>query len=89
MKRAIFPKRAERSDKLNALLDVGLGYLQLGQAGRLFRRRSAARQAGMNSPRKQPSYVYILDEPQRFAFRRHRKLLQVLMKLRDSGNTSS
>jgi len=78
------------SDKLNALLDVGLGYLELGQAattlsgGEAQRVKLAAELAKKATGRT----VYILDEPTtglHFAY--IEKLLQVLMKLRDAGNT--
>jgi excinuclease ABC subunit A len=78
------------SDKLNALLDVGLGYLQLGQSGTTLsggeaqRVKLAAELAKKGTGRT----VYILDEPTTgLHFADIEKLLQVLMKIRDAGNT--
>ncbi len=77
-------------DKLLALEDVGLGYVRLGQSattlsgGEAQRIKLAAELARKATGRT----VYILDEPTTgLHFADIHKLLEVLMKLRDSGNT--
>jgi len=78
------------SDRLVAMLDVGLGYLRLGQAattlsgGEAQRVKLAAELAKKATGRT----IYVLDEPTTgLHFADIEKLLQVLMKLRDAGNT--
>ena len=78
------------SEKLNALLDVGLGYLRLGQAGTTLSGGEAQRVklATELAKRATGRTVYILDEPTTgLHFADIEKLLQVLMKLRNAGNT--
>ena len=77
-------------DKLIALEDVGLGYVRLGQSattlsgGEAQRVKLAAELAKKATGRT----VYILDEPTTgLHFADIHKLLEVLLKLRDSGNT--
>ena len=77
-------------DKLIALEDVGLGYVRLGQAattlsgGEAQRVKLAAELAKKATGRT----VYILDEPTTgLHFADIHKLLEVLLKLRDAGNT--
>ena len=78
------------SEKLNSLLDVGLGYLRLGQAGTTLSGGEAQRVklATELAKRATGRTVYILDEPTTgLHFADIEKLLHVLMKLRNAGNT--
>jgi excinuclease ABC subunit A len=78
------------AEKLNSLLDVGLGYLRLGQAGTTLSGGEAQRVKLATELAKKATgrTVYILDEPTTgLHFADIEKLLQVLMKLRNAGNT--
>jgi excinuclease ABC subunit A len=76
--------------KLQTLLDVGLGYLQLGQnattlsggeAQRVKLARELAKRSGGRS-------LYVLDEPTTgLHFHDVAQLIRVLQRLRDEGNT--
>jgi excinuclease ABC subunit A len=77
-------------DKLLALEDVGLGYVRLGQAGTTLSGGEAQRikLAAELAKKATGRTVYILDEPTTgLHFADIHKLLEVLMKLRDAGNT--
>jgi len=78
------------SDKLIALEDVGLGYVRLGQSATTLSGGEAQRVklAGELAKKATGRTVYVLDEPTTgLHFADIHKLLEVLMKLRDSGNT--
>ena len=78
------------SEKLDSLLDVGLGYLRLGQAGTTLSGGEAQRVKLATELAKKATgrTVYILDEPTTgLHFADIEKLLEVLMKLRKAGNT--
>jgi excinuclease ABC subunit A len=77
-------------EKLAALLDVGLGYVRLGQNGTTLSGGEAQRikLAAELAKKATGRTVYILDEPTTgLHFADIHTLLEVLMKLRDSGNT--
>jgi excinuclease ABC subunit A len=72
------------------LLDVGLGYLRLGQAGTTLSGGEAQRVKLATELAKKATgrTLYTLDEPTTgLHFADIEKLLQVLMKLRNAGNT--
>jgi excinuclease ABC subunit A len=78
------------SDRLLALEHVGLGYVRLGQSGSTLSGGEAQRVklAAELAKKATGRTVYILDEPTTgLHFADIHKLLEVLMKLRDAGNT--
>jgi len=76
--------------KLKTLLDVGLGYIHLGQAATTLSGGEAQRVKLASELSKIPRghTVYILDEPTTgLHIADIHKLMEVLLKLRDQGNT--
>ena len=76
--------------RLQTLMDVGLSYITLGQAATTFSGGEAQRikLSKELSKRSTGRTLYVLDEPTTgLHFHDIRQLLQVLLRLRDEGNT--
>lgn len=78
------------ANRLKTLMDVGLSYITLGQAATTFSGGEAQRikLSKELSKRATGSTLYVLDEPTTgLHFEDVKLLLEVLMRLRDQGNT--
>ncbi len=87
---AIFENIPKISSKLQTLIDVGLGYIRLGQPATTLSGGEAQRikLASELSKRSTGQTLYILDEPTTgLSFEDASKLLSVLHRLVDNGNT--
>ena len=86
----IFKTHPTLSRKLQTLIDVGLGYIRLGQSAQTLSGGEAQRmKIAQELSRKETSKtLYILDEPTTgLHFEDVQMLINVLQKLRDAGNT--
>lgn len=87
---AFFGKVPRLANKLKTLVDVGLGYLGLGQSATTLSGGEAQRikLATELSRRSTGKTLYLLDEPTTgLHFDDIAKLMKLLLKLRDAGNT--
>jgi len=87
---AFFAKVPSLARKLKTLVDVGLGYIQLGQSATTLSGGEAQRikLATELSRRSTGRTLYLLDEPTTgLHFDDVAKLMRLLLKLRDQGNT--
>ena len=87
---AFFAKVPSLSRKLKTLVDVGLGYIQLGQSATTLSGGEAQRikLATELSRRSTGRTLYLLDEPTTgLHFDDVAKLMRLLLRLRDQGNT--
>ena len=86
----VFAHHPAIASKVNALRDVGLGYIQLGQSSTTLSGGEAQRVklATELSRRSTGNTLYLLDEPTTgLHFADVHKLLELLLRLRDAGNT--
>ncbi len=86
----VFANVPKLARKLKTLDDVGLGYLQLGQSAATLSGGEAQRLQLSTELSRPPEKhtVYILDEPTTgLHFEDVRKLLTILVRLRDAGHT--
>ena len=86
----LMEKNPQIRPKLQTLLDVGLGYIHLGQSSTTLSGGEAQRikLAKELSKRQTGRTFYVLDEPTTgLHFEDVRKLLEVLQRLVDLGNT--
>ena len=87
---ALFRNVPQIAHKLETLMAVGLGYIELGQSATTLSGGEAQRVklAKELSKRSTGSTLYVLDEPTTgLHFHDIAQLLEVLYKLRDQGNT--
>jgi excinuclease ABC subunit A len=87
---ALFEKVPPVASKLAALVDTGLGYIRLGQAGNTLSGGEAQRVklAAELGKRATGRTLFILDEPTTgLHFADIQKLMETLARLRDAGNT--
>lgn len=86
----LFRHQPKIAAKLQTLIDVGLGYLKLGQPANTLSGGEAQRiKLSLElSKRSQGGTLYILDEPTTgLHWEDIQKLMDLLFKLRDAGNT--
>ena len=86
----LFRHQPRIMDKLNTLQAVGLGYIKLGQAANTLSGGEAQRiKLSLElSKREQGNTLYLLDEPTTgLHWDDNQKLMDLLFKLRDAGNT--
>jgi len=87
---AVFEKQPRIAEKLKTLSDVGLGYIKLGQPATTLSGGEAQRiKLSLElSKRQQGETLYILDEPTTgLHWLDVQRLMDLLFKLRDAGNT--
>ena len=87
----LFSKQPNVEPKLKTLLDVGLGYIRLGQSATTLSGGEAQRVklAKELSKRSTGKTLYYLDEPTTgLHFQDIKRLLEILQRLTDLGNTT-
>ncbi|DAC09609.1 MAG TPA: excinuclease ABC subunit A, partial [Candidatus Poseidoniales archaeon] len=86
----VFDAIPQAADRLRTLVDVGLGYVKLGQPAPTLSGGEAQRVKLASELRRPPNRhtVYILDEPTTgLSFSDVQKLVDVLLELRGKGHT--